>query len=378
MRKAAIGGGVIVLAAAIFLATRFTRESGGPATPEATSSPAAPVRSRATPPDEEAERETADNTARGRMERDWQDLLDWLESDPRPGPEEIRARLKALRIAWVEIDPQVRAEIIGKLLQGGKDAATGMDFQVGSHGQLAGWPTLRVFLLDVLATSDAEMAAAIARNLLATTTSADEYATALRSLTREILGRADDAELLSRFDTMLAKPEWQSSRGFAEALDLARLLGTADAARRVVSWNGGRVLKQSVMQEFAAEHPGEMIDALAADGSITGPTRATLMARADPTDARQLDAIDAYLKNPALSPEEATAFLDVFPFRSATTGHRLYAETPAPFTYDELRAADAAALARAGQWLADPALEKYQPQLQALQKRLQTWMDQKD
>ena len=65
-----------------------------------------------------------------------------------------------------------------------------------------------------------------------------------------------------------------------------------------------------------ADHPQAMLEILAAERGLTGATRANLMARADPADPRQLDAVDTYLKSPDLTDAEAAAFLNSFPLRS--------------------------------------------------------------
>ena len=333
------------------------------------------VRKRATAPDFEAERETSDATARRRIEADWAGLLRWLASTPRPSAEEIRARLLETRISWAEMDPQVLAETLDRLLKSGDDLVTGLDFKVGLHGFLSGWPTLRVFLLDVLAASDPEMAAEIAGQLLKTTSSANEYATALRSLTRPGMGRATDADLLSHFAKLLGRDDWQRERGFAEALDLARFLGSTEAAAQLAGWSGNPALKAMALDEFAADHPQAILQILnsSQDPALAGSTRANLVARADPGKPEQLAAVEAYLRDPGLPPEDATAFLKSFPLRSATTGYRLYGKTPAPYTRETIAAGDRAALDRVRQWANDPAMANYRPEIQSLEKRLELW-----
>ncbi|RYD32197.1 MAG: hypothetical protein EOP87_13260 [Verrucomicrobiaceae bacterium] len=344
-------------------------------TPASVTRPADPVPVRRGAPDLEAERSMAENSARRRMDSDWKSLLTWLRSVPPPSAEEVRLRLLQLRKDWSEIDPQIRAEMIDRLLATGEDMPTGLEFRVGVHGLLAEWSTLRVFLLDVLATADPQAAAAIATRLLDSTSSADEYATALRSHTRPGSGVSKD-ELQSRFQTLLARPEWQTSRGFAEALDLARYLGTPAAARQLTSWNGNPGLKKLALDEFSAAHPQAMLDVLAEDTSVTGPPRAGLMARALPEDPAQLAQVDRYLATPGLSDEEVTAFLRSYPLRSATTGHRLYAKLPAPYNFEQIRSGDRAALQQAERWAADPALERFLPEIQSLQDRLGEWVRQ--
>ena len=311
-----------------------------------------------------------------KIQNEWDALIQWLRAVPPPSAQEIEARLLATRVAWTTTDPQARAEALRNLLETGQDAVTGLNFKVGNHNLLAGWPTLRVFLLDVLSTSDPEMAAAIARQLLDSTATPDEYATALRSLTRKGIARADDNELLSRFGQMLDHPQWDQSAGFAEALDLARLVGSEDAARALAAWHGNPDLKSMAMDEFAAEHPDAMMKVLDIESSVTGKSRARLMARADPVDADQLAAVDAYLRSPDRTDDEAAVFLKLFPLRSATTGFRLYGKPPSPYNLEQIKAGDRAAIDRVDAWVGDPSLAKYRPYIASLQQRLAGWIAQ--
>lgn len=327
-------------------------------------------------PSAEEEREETDATARGRVLKDWDELLAWLGRTPRPSEDEIRTRLMEIRREWAQMDPQALSQAIDAILKEGKDAATDMEFTVGLHGFLSGWPTLRVFVLDMLAISDPEMAADIARKILDRTDSADEFAAGLRSLTREGMGRADDDELLSRFSGMLERDEWSSSPAFAEAMDLPRLVGSPEAGAKLIQWRGKSSIRMLAMDEFAAAHPAEMLEALGTSEDVSGPARASLMARADPADAAQIAAVDTYLRSPELSEDDAIAFLRIFPLRSATTGFRLYAGNPAPYTFDQIKAGDQAAHDQVLRWQSDPELQKYQPQLNALAKRLADWIEQ--
>lgn len=370
--------GIAVLLAALIAAIWLARNELMVSSRE--SKAAVPTRERSmrpvSIPDPDEDPAAAQTAARSKIQNDWDALILWLGASPPPSGEEIKARLLATRIAWTTTDPQARAEALRLLLETGQDAATGLDFEVGNHGLLAGWPRLRVFLLDVLSTSDPEMAAATARELLDRTNSPDEYATALRSLTRRGIARADDSELVSRFGQMLDHPQWDQSRGFAEALDLARVVGSAEAARKLAAWNGNPVLKSMAMDEFAAEHPQAMMEVLDPESSVTGKSRARLMARADPADAGQLAVVDAYLRSPDRTDEEAAVFLKLFPLRSATTGFRLYGTPPSPYSFEQIKAGDRAALDRVDAWAGDPVLGQYRPHLAALRQRLAEWVSQ--
>ena len=130
------------------------------------------------------------------------------------------------------------------------------------------------------------------------------------------------------------------------------------------------------LHEFAADHPEMMLELLRSETEIPHSLRATLMARMDPQFPNQVVAVDEYLRDPARTNEEATVFLKAFPLRSATTGPRLYGQSPAPYGMDQIAAGDRAALKLVDGWLADPTLEANRPELLALQKRLGEWVEQ--
>ena len=371
-RNAVLGATVLLLA--LWIASKQLREKSSPTSTERNSQRG--VSTLIAKPSEEEEYLQSQKASKLRVQDDWASLVKWLGSSPRPTEEEMRARFLATRIAWAEMDPQALASAIQALLDTGVDATTGLNFQVGPHGLLVGWPTLRVFLLDILATSDPEMASIIASQVLDTTASADEFANALKSLTRNSLGQADDGELLTRFDQMLGRSDWQTSRGFAEAFDLARFIGTPQAAQSLAAWDGNPALKAMAMDEFTAEHPEAMMEILNSDSPVSGTPRANIMARADPSNSTQSESVDAYLHGPDLLPEEAATFLKSFPLRSATTGYRLYGKTPSPYTHEQIKAGDLAARELVEKWIADPALEPLRPELLSLQTRLTKWVQQ--
>ena len=370
--------GIAVMVAAIIAAIWLAQEKREVSSRESQTAP--PTRERLLHPvanaDPGGDLAVAQAAARSKIRNEWDALIRWLLAVPPPSADEIKACLLATRVSWTATDPQARAQALRQLLETGQDAATGLDFEVGNHSLLAGWPTMRVFLLDILSTADPELAAATARHLLDQTDSPDEYATALRSLTRAGIARADDSELVSRFGQMLDHPQWDQSRGFAEALDLARVVGSVEAVGKLVAWNGNPDLKSMAMDEFAAEHPQAMMEVLSDESTVTGNFRARLMARADPADAGQLAAVDTYLRSPDRTDEEAAVFLKLFPLRSATTGFRLYGAPPSPYTFEQIKAGDQAAIGRVDAWAEDPALGKYRPHLVALQHRLAEWVGQ--
>lgn len=315
------------------------------------------------------------------MFSDWQNLLATCKDRAHTG--EAHGQLHALRDRWLsQPDLTATAATIAGLLRTGEDATTGLSFKPGPGGSLRGWPSLRVFLLDLLQTLDPDQAVEISREILATTRSAEEFAVALRPLARRGPARASAAELNTHLATLLSRNEWQAERrpGFVEALDLARATATPETTRLIAAWLDSRppVAHAGAMalHETAAETPAAVVPVLATDPSLLDgqPTlRASLMARAAAVDAAQAAAIDHYLANPAVAEGEKREFLRLYPLRSATTGDRLYGNPPQPFRRDAVVADDQAALTQVDRWLADPRFAALQPDIQALQSRLLTW-----
>jgi hypothetical protein len=178
---------------------------------------------------------------------------------------------------------------------------------------------------------------------------------------------------------LLGRSEWVGTAGLAEAFDLPRVIGSAAAVRELVAWRGNDRLRDMSLHEFAAEHPAAMIEALSGEANVLpSATRASLMARAQVEDPAQWDAVDAYFRQSGISAEEASAFLRLFPLRSATTGNRLYGTSPAPYSKEQIASGDRAALALADLWLQDSSLAVPRSEIMALRNRLAVWGGQAD
>lgn len=311
----------------------------------------------------------------------WREILARCENGQ--DPEATREQLAALKEKWLaEDDFYVVAQSISHLLKTGEDAKTGLRLETGPQG-LAGWPTLRVFLLDFLVTVDPDLAVEIAREILAGTSSAEEYAVALKPLLLKGPWRASDEELQSHFSKLLTTPEWQTREGLAEALDLARVVsssGTADVlARWVDASPPAAEAGEMALHETAAKTPSVVVGLISKDPTLfedQPELRASLMARATVSDGGQASEVDAYLRDPAVSRKEKESFLALYPLRSATTGYRLYGQPPKPFDRGQVVADDQAALQAVNHWMADPAMADLAPSLESLQGRLQSWVKQ--
>jgi hypothetical protein len=309
---------------------------------------------------------------------DWRECLSRCEKNDDPAA--LKRWLADARNRWLEEEPDVVAQTIGQLLRSGADAETGIPFETGPGRALRGWPTLRVFLLDVLSVSDPDLAAEIAREILDTTRSAEEFAVALKPLTLGGPWRASDEELAGYFSKMLDTPAWQNSAGLAEALDLSRFAGATEVVAALAHWvdHSPPAVKAGsfALHETAAEHPKLLSELISSDAGLFDEQpdlRASLMARVDVSDATQAGQIDAYLKNPAISAAEKQEFLSLFPLRSATTGYRLYGKPPSPFQKEQVQAGDQVALQMVTAWKSQQELSGLAGDLAKLEQRLQSW-----
>jgi hypothetical protein len=315
--------------------------------------------------------------------RDWAGLVALI--DQGASSEEIRQQLADTKAKWCEEDPRVMAEKIAILLRDHEDRETGLEFETGHGGGLRSWPSLRVFLLDVLMSTDPDVAVEVAREVLAETDSAEEYAVAMRALVMEKPWRAGDDELHAYLANLLAREDWQKEgrAGFAEAMDLVREIGTAQAFQSLAEWvDGSPSFKEAgamSLHEFAAEYPDKMSQSVAEEPSLLASDpglRAGLMARIDPMDPKQLRVLEGYLSSGEVTVAEKRDFLRLFPLRSATTGFRLYAGTPAPYDLDQVKVSDLAAAEAVEAWLGRADLNPLNSELLALQQRLDDWRKQ--
>lgn len=320
-------------------------------------------------------------SARKQMADEWQKIL--AACDDGTSPEDIRHNLAALKRRWLQGDLHLAGQLSASLLRSGMDAKTGIPLEVGKARALKGWPSMRVFLLEVLSVADPDLACEVGREVLASTGSAEEFAVALKPLTLKGAWRASDVELEGYFRMMLGKPEWQSSEGLAEGLDLARSLGTPGATATLAAWlkasPPARELGNMALHETAAENPQLVVDLMTRQASLLegqAALRSGLVARAAVSEEGQSGMVEDYLYNLAVPLQEKREFLKLFPLRSATSGYRLYGDPPAPYERAAVVADDQAALAAVARWKADPALAELLPDMGKLEARLETWVRQ--
>ncbi|MGV3532114.1 MAG: hypothetical protein ACO1QR_07065 [Chthoniobacteraceae bacterium] len=138
--------------------------------------------------------------------------------------------LEALRQRLLSLPPNQAIAEIRAFLASGKDTALRSEFEIGEGGALAGAPTLRVFLLDLLGqisrSSGSDAGAQLAREILETKSSPDEWALSLRNVAWH--DPKAKPYLAGKMREMLAHEPWlqRPSDGFLEAFDV--IVYTAD------------------------------------------------------------------------------------------------------------------------------------------------------
>ena len=293
--------------------------------------------------------------------------------------------LAQLRQALVNGSTDEKVAAIRKLLDSKTDAATGLSFKPGKNGSLAEAPTLRTFLLDELARLDPAAAATVAREILNTSTSPDEWAVALRNLARGDTGADARMLLASKMGELLRNQAWQrdTAAGYLEAFDTAVFLGGTELLSPLAD-----LLRQKdnpalahaaflALDRLAFNEPAQVLAALEKNPEwLQGreETRADYFARADVSNAAQRGIVENYLLDAVRSPAELQAFAGVFPNANFMVSQNLLTESKT-LDHATIVSRDAASLKVVNAWLADARFEKIRPQLIKLQTRLEQFVN---
>ncbi|HEV7402466.1 MAG TPA: hypothetical protein VGO11_06050 [Chthoniobacteraceae bacterium] len=215
--------------------------------------------------------------------------------------------LAELRRQLLAGDPRQSIAAIRAFLATGRDAATGEAFGIGEKGALAGAPTLRVLLMDLLgqiaARTGGGEAAQVGREILGAKTTADEWAVSLRNV-----GQHEPAAtpyLAGKAREMLAWQPWRSapSGGFLESFDVP--VFAADASFVPVfselSHSETNPLKRAAtvaMDRLSEANPLAVMDYLNAHPTEFADRpflRADYYGKADLSNGQQRGAVEAYL-----------------------------------------------------------------------------------
>lgn len=277
---------------------------------------------------------------------------------------------------------KVRAvEVIRSFLRGGRDRSTGMEFEISDGGNLKSWPTLRVFLLDVVAAIDPAAAMEISREILAKPTSADEWALALRNIGRS--GRTPDSDAFLRIKTseLIHNPAWQSqpSIGYFQAFDLlvhTEATSESPLLSSMIQRGGERKdLAHAAfltLDRLVQRKPADMLQRLSVDTALreSHPEMAAQQfARADLRDPAQKVIVERWLLDPTRTSRELHAFAGVFPNQNRFVSKNLLTNSP-PVSEADLAALDREVLSIIRHWQTAPGFLPVKRYLDEMEMRL--------
>ena len=303
-------------------------------------------------------------------------LLALLQSAATP------AELAALKRELLASEPDASITAILAFLSSGRDAPTGLDFQLGERGALDSAPTLRTMLLDVLGqiarTSRSDAAAKYARTLLESKTSADEWALALRNIAWH--EPTATPYLASKMRELLAHAPWRErpSAGMLEAFDVIVFTKDASFVQDLADAQRADQRELSHAAAIALDRLAEQTPLDVMNYLNTHPTtlaerpmlRADYYAKADVSQPAQRAALEIYLGRPDIALAEKTKLLNAIATPASFVSENLLTES-APPPADDGTAARREALGKvASDWLTTNRFPDLKAPLTQLERRL--------
>ena len=233
-------------------------------------------------------------------------------------------------------DPKQVGAAIRAFLKSGHDARTGLPFQVGEKC-LAFAPSLRVALLDLLEHLDFGEALDYAAIVVSAMEQPDEVAVALRTLMHAPPGDAHRDLAIEGVDSLLQRNDWKAkpTGGYLESFDIATETDSPQIWKKLLNltaddsaYAGTSSAAGLAAHTLAVRSPE--FRALVADRETAPPMspviRGQLIARLDPRIPAELSALNAFVKDPTMKPEEAQAFVANFPSQRDLIGFRLLSD----------------------------------------------------
>lgn len=270
-------------------------------------------------PDPSASSPLAVKTAAAELLQTIERALAVLNDPANPGK---KAALAALVEALKAADPAAGIAAARQFLATGRDGVTGERFKVGPGGILETSPTLRTLLMDQLGswsnqtrTSDA---AEVAREVLNTKGSADEWAVSLRNLAWNDPAGSKELLAAKARDLITYKP-WQQvpTTGYMEAFDSAAYSGDATllAVLEPLSKDPSPIRRAATVaiDRLSAMAPGAVADYLNTHPDLLADRpliRADYMGKVDLSDASQKAEAETYLQRDDVTLPEKTKFLE--------------------------------------------------------------------
>ena len=281
-----------------------------------------------------------------------------------------------------------RSEAVAEIeeyLKRAEDRTTGLEFSIGRDGRIEGWPTVRVFLLDLLLKIDPGAAALISRGILSAETSADEWAVALRNVAKGE-GSGDNRDYLRiRTEELISNPEWQAqpSVGYLNAFDVlvyARATETLPLLSKLLRLKDRQDLAHAAfltLDRLVQREPVKMLARLGEDHYLRQSRpqmTAQQFARADLRDATQRAIVKSWLLDTARTSTELENFSAIYPNNNKLISHNLLtSEEQVPG--ELLQAHDREELAVIQGWKVEPDFGSRTRYLEVMERRLSQFVD---
>lgn len=260
--------------------------------------------------------------------------------------------LASLRSELFQGDQEASARAVSAFLRSHRDAPTGMGFSVGPDGVLSAAPSLRAALLNWHPTLDPLVSLEMAREILKTTDSADEYAVALRNLAWNDLDGDLKPELSAAFQNLLGRRDWREapSAGYLESFDVAVALGDMPTFQQLADFavpdvNDSAVVRAASMSmdRMILREPAHLTNAWNSNPQWMEQApvqRASLLSRLDITREDHRAVFLEYLSSDRVTSEEREYFEALYPNGNHLHGHRLVTTNEKSPTIDERVAMD--------------------------------------
>ncbi|MBE2283562.1 MAG: hypothetical protein IAE77_08870 [Prosthecobacter sp.] len=296
-----------------------------------------------------------------------------------PHAPETKQSLIELKSALRQMDTKEAVKWIQAQLRSGEDTSFQLDLVLDAGQNLSGWPSWRVFLLDLLYLTDPETAAFSSKELLATSRSPDEWAVAMRNLAR--VGTEDEL-LKSKSAELLRHKEWQKtpSAGYLEAFDVIVHTRNTELTPDLLAHCDERDAKAVrhasflTLDRLVMADPAKVLPDLARSASShpkSGLMLSNMIARADVADPVQRQAVETYLLDPKRTDDELRGFASVFPNANVAVSHNLLTKTPT-LQGAELAVRDRNSLETVSRWLSDERFKTVHGSLRTIVVRLQS------
>lgn len=304
---------------------------------------------------------------------------------------EIREIPDSLASLREKLSAKPRSEAVGEIevfLSKGKDRKTGLILKFGKGGGIEGWPTLRVFLLDLLLELDPEAAARISREILSSKTSADEWAIALRNVAKGERKGGNRDYLRTRAEELITNPEWQAqpSVGYLNAFDVLVYTEATESSpllSGLIQRKDRRDLVHAsflTMDRLVQRQPLDMLTRLKADRALQESRpemTAQQFARADLRETSQQAIVKSWLLDPSRTPTQLKNFSAIYPNNNKLISHNMLTSQER-VSGAELNAHDREVLEVIRDWRTDPAFESRSQYLEVMARRVSQFVESAD